>query len=459
MKHIYLLLLTIIGSVSLAAQCYNPQSMDQRMSETDVTVVGRVIDSEPFYNNMGEIYTMHTMEVYQINGIANIPDEDSNLEFFTMGGRINEEQTIVYPSLRDIEDAEGMFLLRQYNGDRVDISGGTIYQPVAVHESYMPFNPATGEFSDGETNLGNIDQVSALVESYTGMPLNDVSGHDFAPQADRSVAVPSINSLSGTSFSAGIGEELIINGSGFGATTGDVFFDNPDDGPGGSFTAAGDEDILAWNDNRIRVRVISNAGCGRVIVRTANGMQTQSSQSIDVDFAVTNLNLTSGAIVTPLLIDDEADGNGGYIFAVSNNSANGGVSLADSPAALAALNRAVTSWQQDGDYSLYLQGTTRLQQPRRDTLRRGRSRTGRPRRRRRSRAAGAADHALPSVLRHVLRFRRSRRAALHTVTRRGVGGRQRRRLGSVAAVDTRSGLHVRRRLPLAAASAGPGRLP
>jgi len=178
--------------------------------------------------------------------------------------------------------------------------------------------------------------------------------------------MPSIGNITPLSVDAGIGDEITITGSGFGSTAGDVFFDSPDDGSGGSFTAAGDEDILSWRDDRISVRVVSNAGSGRVIIRTAGGQQANSTQRINVGFAITNLNLTSGEIVTPLLIDDEADGNGGYSFAVGNSAANGGVSLAANAPALAAVERAVTTWQQDGDYSVYLEGTTGIQEPSRD---------------------------------------------------------------------------------------------
>lgn len=339
--------------------------MEDRMAESDLAVVGAVIASESFYNAFGEIYTMHQLRVDRMAGPmqASVAPPDT-MEFFTMGGVINEEQLIVYPSLRDINDAQGVFLLKEYTGSRVISSGATLYRPTAVHESVMPFNPETGTFSDGDNLIGDIDDVNALVSSTMGNSLTNVSGRDWLPQhaVNRSM-MPSIGSLSPLNFSAGIGDVLTINGNGFGSTAGNVFFDSPDDGPGGSFTGAGSDDIISWTGNQIRVRVVSNAGSGRVIVRTAAGQQTNSGQSIDVDFAITNLTLSNGNITTPLLIDDEADGNGGYAFAVGNSSANGGESLADNAAAFASLNRAVSTWQTEGDYSVYLEGTTSIQQP------------------------------------------------------------------------------------------------
>lgn len=341
--------------------------MELRLSESDLAVVGAVISSDPFYNEFGEIYTMHQLRVDQVAGpFAEFPTPDT-LSFFTMGGTINEEQMIVYPSLRDINDAEGLFLLTNYTGNRVASNGETMYRPTAVHESMMRFNPETGTFGEGDNLIGNIGEINALLATTMGTTLNDRTGREWLPQPvlNRSM-MPSISGIAPINVSAGIGDIITINGTGFGSATGSVFLDSPDDGPGNSFTSVGSDDILNWSNTQIRVRVISNGGSGRVIVRTAAGQQTTSSQSLSVDFAITNLNLSDGSVITPLLIDDEADGNGGYAFAVGNSSANGGLSLADNAPALAAVSRAVNTWQQDGDYSIYLEGTTSIQQPSRD---------------------------------------------------------------------------------------------
>ena len=365
MKNLYLLFF-LLASTFAAAQCYLPQDLEARMADSDMVVAGTVVESRSFYNNFGEIYTMHKLSPRQPAGPGEIAVPPDTVFFFTMGGTINEEKMVAYPSLRDVTDASGVFMLKLYTGDRVSFPG-TIYRPTAVHESVMLFEPETGNFTDGDNFAGTLTEVDALVRSALGRPLVDLNPGGWTPQriTGRSAA-PSITSLSPLNVSAGVGDVLTINGNGFGSSPGAVFFDNPDDGTGGSFTGVGAEDILSWTNTRIRVRVISNGGSGRVIVRSAAGQQTTSSQSVDIDFAVTNLNLTSGEIVTPRLIDDEADGKGGYIFAVGHTRANGGVSLADNGPALAALNRAITTWQQDGDYSVYLQGTTTIQEPSRD---------------------------------------------------------------------------------------------
>lgn len=363
MQQFYTFFILVVTSLGLQAQCYAPQALEDRMNESDLVVTGRVFASEAFYNNFGEICTMHDLEYY----VSPLPGQEAvlpdTLRFFTMGGTINEEKMVAYPSLRDIEDASGVFMLRLYTGNRVS-GNGAIYMPTAVHESVMRFDPETGTFSDGDGFTGTLPEVNALLQAATGGRLDEMPEGNWAPAppSGRSM-MPNIAAITPLNVDAGIDDIITITGSGFGNTAGSVFFDSPDDGTGGSFTSARSQNILSWQDDHITVRVVSNAGSGRVIIRTAAGLQANSTQRINVGFAITNLNLSSGDVVTPLLIDDEADGNGGYRFAVGNSAANGGVSLASNAPALAAVRRAVSTWQQDGDYSIYLEGTTSIQSP------------------------------------------------------------------------------------------------
>jgi len=364
----YFSLLNLL-SFSVSAQCYNSRLLADRISEASVVAVGEVIDSEPFYNEFGEICTMHRLRVDQVSMEETEGNEEPFfVHFFTMGGRINEEQTIVYPSLRQIEGAEGVFLLRRYNGNRVAVPEGetAIYRPAAVHESFMRFDSITGGFTDGDTNISGLAGVDHILRATTGRELQPITDRTYTRRAFGGRMMPLIESITPLAVSAGIGEVITIEGTGFGSQSGSIFFDSPDDGPGGAFVSVAPNNIISWTPTRIQVRVISEAGSGRVLVTTAAGQQVGSDQRIDIDYAVTTLVLDDDSVVRPVLIDDEADGNGGYALAVSNSSANGGVSLADNAPALAALQRAVNTWQTEGDYSIYLDGTTNIQTPSRD---------------------------------------------------------------------------------------------
>ena len=366
MRLFYTTLLCLFMGAALSAQCYNPATLDARMGEADVAAFGTVINSESFYNAYGEIYTRHTLQVDRYVGRAGNLGLNTTLNFFTMGGTINEERLVVYPSLRGIEGATGMFLLTESKGDRVVEPG--IYRPVAMHESYLSFDQMNGTFMDADSLVGTAGDLATRASNVMGSPVVKVTRKDYQPlDPDRKMMQPTISSISPRNVNAGIGDEITITGSNFGSTPGDIFFDSPDDGPGGSFAPVPPAAIVAWSNTSITVRVISEAGSGPVVVRTANGGQRTSTQRINVDYAVTNLTLNTGDVVTPLLVDDAANGDGGYTFRVSNSTANGGTSLAGNPAALAAVNRAVTNWQQN-DFNISVNGQTSIQTPARDDV-------------------------------------------------------------------------------------------
>jgi hypothetical protein len=363
LKQFYITLLFCLSSVFVNAQCYEPISLENRIEAATIATVGRVVSSEPFYNNFGEIYTKHVLSVDRIvaaNGVNNLSSE---IEFFTIGGVINEEQLIVSPSPRDLNNADGLFLFTEYTGNRVT-SDTRMFRLTAVQQSYMAYEAETGNFADGSVVIGKIEDVEEIVEDIFGTGFTAVSERGFNAQpiaAGR--MMPSVSSISPLAVSAGVGDIITVNGSGFGGTPGNFFFDNPDDGPGGSYASVSSQDIISWSNVQIRVRVISRAGGGSIAIQTSAGQQVISNQQLDIDFAVTNLTLSNGDVVTPRLVDDEADGSGGYSFLVSNSSANNGRSLADDGPGFAALTRAVTTWQMEGDYNFRLQGTTAIQQP------------------------------------------------------------------------------------------------
>ena len=336
------------------------------MGEATVAVVGRVVSSEPFYNNFGEIYTKHVLALDRTLANDHARNPASEIEFFTPGGVINEEQLIVSPSVTGIHGADGLFLLTEYSGNRV-ASATRMFRLATVQNSYMAYHKETGHFTDGSVVLGDLEDVEEIVRDAFGTGFATVSERSFSPEpilAGR--MMPSVSNISPLAVSAGVDDVITINGNGFGNATGTVLFDSPDDGIGGGYTIVSNSNIVSWTNARILVRVVSEAGSGNVIIRASNGQQAVSSQQIDVDFALTNLNLSNGEIVTPRLVDDEADGNGGYIFRVSDNSNNGGRSLAGDAPAFAALTRAINTWQTDGDFNVSLQGTTNIQVPSRD---------------------------------------------------------------------------------------------
>ncbi|PHI19380.1 hypothetical protein CEQ90_12730 [Lewinellaceae bacterium SD302] len=362
MKQLLLTLFLLVGISTtnlLTAQCFESTPLEERLHKSELVVSATVTSSTPFYNHLGRIMTRHELDIHEIfRGNTNL----EVAEVITHGGQINEELSVVNPALQLQSGQSGLFLLRPYAHENGK------FRPVAVSESLLARNPLTGNFSDrGDSFTGN--DLAQMIENFYGQAPTVKKAMLTAtdrPASGRNAMVV-INNFSPTTASAGTGTILTIDGSGFGAAQGTVFFDNPDDGSGGSFGAALPGDVVSWNDNQIQVAIPGQAGTGAIIVQAANGMNGTSASNLTITFAVTTLGTASGS-VNSRMIDDMHDDDGGYRYVYSSSTANAGVSFAADADARAAFERALGTWQQDpgAEYAGYAGancGTTTIQQP------------------------------------------------------------------------------------------------
>ncbi len=147
------------------------------------------------------------------------------------------------------------------------------------------------------------------------------------------------------SFVAGTTDEeheLVIEGSGFGNTTGSVIFPNADNGGLNQITVQYASDFINWTDSEIRLKIPKNAGTGTITVLSTAGAPVGSAQ-IEIDWAL-----------NPLYHDyrefDEftrqrinlinANDNGGYTILINSESG-----LLANTEAVAAIERALGKWQ------------------------------------------------------------------------------------------------------------------
>ena len=159
--------------------------------------------------------------------------------------------------------------------------------------------------------------------------------------------IDNVGGLSPLITNGGKSETITINGSGFGTVIGTVFFDNPDDGSGGSYSGTSSWHIISWNDSQIVTRVPSGSGSGSIFVRTSGGVNSAlSNEALQINYCLTNVTDGAGDVFEPDLIDESAgvDVNGGYTFNYSTSTANNGVDITSIPAAMAAIERAADTW-------------------------------------------------------------------------------------------------------------------
>jgi hypothetical protein len=85
------------------------------------------------------------------------------------------------------------------------------------------------------------------------------------PVANRTMAITSFSPGTSRAGTVVAGDQITINGNGFGASPGTVYFTNADDGGATFISSSQPSDIISWSDNSITVKVPSAAGKGQSI--------------------------------------------------------------------------------------------------------------------------------------------------------------------------------------------------
>ena len=340
-KHdIFSVLLVFLCTNFCSAQCLlKSTNLSQRLYESELVVEGKVIGQHSFWDNQHRlIYTAHTVLVYKVfKGAIN----SSTVEIVTPGGFIGNEGLEVTPSLHLETNNTGIFIVRRHRAaKRLGQSNSVLYQPIAAQASFIAYTPNSQKVKGVFENFGSRAELYDALTQTLGRTYTTKQEFPTPPQSRM---MPSISSISTTNSSAGHGNLLVITGTNFGAVQGNVFFDSPDDGSGGSFVATPTDDILSWSNTSITVEIPGGAGTGGVIVQDNGGTNSNLSSTLTINFNISN---TSDGD-TVMLVDDGADGDGGYTFYFGTETANSGVDFTTeaSGAAMAAFQRAVSTWQ------------------------------------------------------------------------------------------------------------------
>ncbi len=146
-------------------------------------------------------------------------------------------------------------------------------------------------------------------------------------------------------FSAGTIDEdyqMIIEGSGFGTTTGVIEFPNADVGGLGNITIEYGTDIIYWTDSAIRIKVPKEAGTGTMNVKNSSG-NVVGTTDIIIDWSLNPLyhDYREFSDYTRQRVNFiDANDKGGYTIKINNAS-----SLFQNTEALDAFERALSKWQ------------------------------------------------------------------------------------------------------------------
>ncbi len=359
----FVLALLIYSAGQLNAQCLSiPIPFEERVEQSELIVEGKVISQRCFWGvTYSLIFTANEIEVYKIFK-GNL--EAETVEVVTYGGVIGDQALAVHPSLKLQPDNTGIFLIQQNKGSRIASGLTPVWKSTEVQGGFIKYNERTGQPYDpyGQSFSSKEDLYQQL-ENLVGKPSKKLKT-PTAPPSSVNFLPPSITSFSPDSVRGGTSETLTINGSGFGSTAGTIFFPNADNS-GNTYVGTPSSQIISWNDNTIVTEVPDGGGTGAFFVQDNGGAQSNLSPTdLIVPYSIINVNTSPPEEAK--LIDDMADGDGGYGFNYIDNTANNGVDITAIPDAVAALERAVNTWNTGTGLPYYVGtqcGTTSIQIP------------------------------------------------------------------------------------------------
>ncbi|MEJ8841830.1 matrixin family metalloprotease [Lacibacter sp. H375] len=357
---LWLIALSFAFSIpQLFSQCLMvPVSLQERVSSSDLVISGVVTEKESFIDS-------NTMQVYTVNKIsvnAWLKNQRAlpTVYVITEGGVYKNRSTVVYPSLQLQQNTHYVLFLQtaatKKKSKQLLKKNPNAFQTIpyagaqgAIIQQQNLFIDAVQNQKMTESDLLNrikqVSKVEALTpegKKYTAVVAN--------PVANRTMAITSFSPGTSRAGTVVAGDQITINGSGFGASAGTVYFTNADDG-GATFIASSQpSDIISWSDNSITVKVPSSAGTGPINV---NGSATSVS-SLNVQYSHIDINhdfFGFASATRQRYYLRNLDGIGGYTFQFNT-------SFASNTAAVAAFNRALVSWRCATGVGFRASGTT-----------------------------------------------------------------------------------------------------
>lgn len=352
--HVRIILLLTIFTLSdfpiATAQCMMvPLSLQQRVEQSAWIVLGQPVEQHPYIGSDGHIYTFNRIAV---SAWLKNAGEDAELGVITFGGVLHDRAELVHPALRLSLDNEYVIFLK---GDELELDNKTIrqaepslIQSFAYSDGQGALTYQFGKYSDAyHPQKLTEEQLFAQISSITGETAFTPDGEVYIPRpwqnnphTERANPITSFSPNPTNSGTIASGDFLSINGSGFGASPGNVYFPNADDG-GSTLVATGvASDYVSWSDTHIEVKVLTDGGTGTFEV---NSISSGSSLTIDYSHLSINSDFYNWSEVTrQRYYLRDMDGSGGYTF-LYNSTVQGGFS--NHTLAKAAFERALETWR------------------------------------------------------------------------------------------------------------------
>ncbi len=359
-------------SHAILAQSLIEIPFNEKIQQSSLIIEGKVVSKKSFWNNSHKmIFTSNRVEVFKI--FKGSLDSDT-IEILTQGGQV-DNSLISTSDLLSLKTGETgtFFCFPNSQNIRSPFTGGTLYDIYGSSQGFFKYDPVTLSANAPFVRLIDVERnlYSPLVEktgsTYRNIKSFDLSGLHSSFQLLRTEAM-SITSFSPATVDAGAtldpaNNVITINGSGFGAGTGlaTVYFDDADDGSGGSYVGVPYDDplMISWTATSIQLRVPANAGTGNIIVENSAGSMVTAPSTLNVHYAILDASFSfAGTDITKESNLMNTDGLGGYTIHYSTSTAGGGVDLNAATSAKQAFQRALTTWKELAGFNVTEGSTT-----------------------------------------------------------------------------------------------------
>jgi hypothetical protein len=304
-RFIILLLLIQLFALDTAAQCGLYQIyLDQKINESECIIEGEVIQQQSFKSKAkNKIFTLNTIKVLSVLK-GNVPQQ---INIVTAGGSVGKQMEFASSLLSLKKGQVGMFFLNK----EMDLPDYTdVYTVYASAQGFYNYNLNEERVSE-VYNYYNSNAFYTLLQEDYNLKVKQLY-HPLVWENNNNVnRLTVINNFSPLTVSAGIGNQITINGFGFGNTRGasKVLFKNANDG-GLTEIEAEPSQYISWADNKIVVAVSHQAGSGKIAI-VVDGSRAQSSAALQINYAI--INTGSQSLVNPSRLVAR-NANKGYIW-------------------------------------------------------------------------------------------------------------------------------------------------
>jgi hypothetical protein len=304
-RFIILLLLIQLFALDTAAQCGLYQIyLDQKINESECIIEGEVIQQQSFKSKAkNKIFTLNTIKVFSVLK-GNVAQQ---INIVTAGGSVGKQMEFASSLLSLKKGQVGMFFLNK----EMDLPDYTdVYTVYASAQGFYNYNLNEERVSE-VYNYYNSNAFYTLLQEDYNLKVKQLY-HPLVWENNNNVnRLTVINNFSPLTVSAGIGNQITINGFGFGNTRGasKVLFKNANDG-GLTEIEAEPSQYISWADNKIVVAVSHQAGSGKIAL-VVDGSRAQSSAALQINYAI--INTGSQSLVNPSRLVAR-NANKGYIW-------------------------------------------------------------------------------------------------------------------------------------------------